>query len=76
MDTCPFTLSLPPPISLCPSTLLLISPWCVFVCLCVNVCYVKALTVREMFGRHLMQLPGLSADKAAVILGEYPTLEK
>ena len=37
---------------------------------------VKPLTVQEMFGRHLMQLPGLSADKAAVILEKYPTVQQ
>ncbi len=39
-------------------------------------CDMKPLTVQEMFGRHLMQLPGLSADKAAVILEKYPTLQQ
>lgn len=34
----------------------------------------RLLTVQEMFSRHLVQLPGLSADKAAVIVDQYPTL--
>ena len=36
----------------------------------------QSLTVHEMFGRHLIQLPGLSAEKAAVILKHYPTLSQ
>ena len=34
----------------------------------------QVLTVYEMFGRHLMQIPGLSAERAAAILDHYPTI--
>ena len=53
----------------CPPMIIRLSASC-------HVFVVKVLTVQEMFGRHLMQLPGLSADKAAVILEEYPTLHR
>ena len=33
----------------------------------------QVLTVYEMFGRHLFQLPGFSAEKAAAVLERYPT---
>ncbi|XP_052766912.1 crossover junction endonuclease MUS81-like [Mya arenaria] len=33
----------------------------------------KALTVREMFGKQLIQLHGMSADKARAIITAYPT---
>ncbi|XP_041099327.1 crossover junction endonuclease MUS81 isoform X2 [Polyodon spathula] len=34
----------------------------------------KAQTVRELFARQLMQISGISGDKAAAILGKYSTL--
>lgn len=34
----------------------------------------QVLSVREMFGRHLTQLPGVSAEKAAAVLEQYPTV--
>ena len=37
-------------------------------CICIQV-----LTVYEMFGRHLFQLPGFSAERAAAVLEVYPT---
>ncbi|XP_032238437.1 crossover junction endonuclease MUS81 [Nematostella vectensis] len=33
----------------------------------------KAMTVSEMFGKQLMQVSGMSADKAVAILNKYPT---
>ncbi|XP_031549112.1 crossover junction endonuclease MUS81-like isoform X2 [Actinia tenebrosa] len=33
----------------------------------------KVVTVSEMFGKQLMQISGVSAEKAAAVLGSYPT---
>ena len=34
----------------------------------------KVLNVYEMFGRHLMQVPSVSAERAAAILDYFPTV--
>ena len=36
--------------------------------------FLQTLSAYEMFGRHLMQVPGISADRAAVILDHFPTI--
>lgn len=36
----------------------------------------QVLSVYEMFGRHLINLPNCSAEKAAAILEKYPTISQ
>ena len=36
----------------------------------------QVLSVYEMFGRHLINLPNCSAEKAATILEKYPTISQ
>jgi len=45
-----------------------ISQTACFICL-----YVKPLSVSEMFAKQLMQLHGLTAEKAAVVVDKYCT---
>ena len=54
--------------------------WSLLLCLihmyamCQMTCCMQVLMVGEMFGRHLFQLPNFSADRAAAVLAQYPTL--
>ena len=34
----------------------------------------KVLNAYEMFGRHLMQVPSVSAERAAAIIDHFPTV--
>lgn len=34
---------------------------------------IQLLSVKEMFAKHLMQLKGVSAEKASAIVEQYPT---
>ena len=35
--------------------------------------FIQALTVQEMFGKQLIQLHGMSAEKARAVIDHYPT---
>ena len=46
-------------------------------CGCVCVCmlnHLQSLSAYEMFGRHLIQIPSVSAERAAAILDHFPTI--
>lgn len=39
-------------------------------------CFSQVLTVGEAFGKQLLQIPGLTAEKVVPILESYPTLRQ
>lgn len=44
-----------------------------YVCNVYGYMYLKIVTVSEMFGKQLMQISGMSAEKAAAVIDSYPT---